>query len=177
MSAENCTDDSSAAPAEMTGHAIIAGYGVPGRAFAEWLKKRHLAFVVIEQNEIIVDRCGKTGVDIIGGDVRSPDTLIRAGIEHAAVLALCVPIESVVMEAIPVARKLNPHVRIIARVTYISSGLEAIRKGADETVVSEELAAREFVRLLDGGRATIRSAMDGTVKPTAHEPEPSAGTP
>ncbi len=156
---------------ELSGHAIIAGYGVPGRAFAEWMSKHNLAFVVIEQNETIVDRCGKTGVAIIGGDVRSEQTLLEAGIRNASVLALTIPIESVVLEAIPIARKLNPKVRIIARVSYISSGLDAVRKGADETVVAEELAAREFVRLLGGGRATFHSAADGTMKPTAHVDE------
>jgi voltage-gated potassium channel Kch len=64
----------------------------------------------------------------------------------------------VVLEAVSIARKLNPKVRIIARVQYISAGLDAVRRGADEAVVAEELAAREFVRLLEGGRSTIRSS-------------------
>jgi voltage-gated potassium channel Kch len=147
-------------------HAIIAGFGVPGRAFAEWMTHRNLPFVVIEQNELIVDRCGKTGTAIIAGDVRSEAALLHAGIERANMLALTIPMESVVLEAIAVARKLNPTIKIIARVQYISSGLDAIRRGADEAVVAEELAAREFVRLLEGGRSTIRSTPEGLLKHT-----------
>ncbi len=139
------------------GHAIIAGYGVPGRAFAEWMSHRKMPYIVIEQNEMIVDRCSATGTSIIAGDVRNEQTLIHAGVERATIIALTIPIEAVVLEAIGIVRKLNPHARIIARVQYISSGLDAVRRGADEAVVAEELAAREFVRLLDGGRSTIRS--------------------
>jgi CPA2 family monovalent cation:H+ antiporter-2 len=149
---------------DLSGHAIIAGYGVPGRAFAEWMTIRKLPYIVIEQNESIVQRCSATGASIIAGDVRSEHAMLRAGIERASLLALTVPIENVVLEAVSIARKLNPKVRIIARVQYISAGLDAVRRGADEAVVAEELAAREFVRLLEGGRSTIRSSGDGAGK-------------
>jgi voltage-gated potassium channel Kch len=147
---------------QMKDHAIIAGDGVPGRAFAEWMTLRKMPHIVIEKNESIVDRCAATGTLIIAGDCRNEQTLSRAGIEYASLLALTVPIESVVLEAVAIARKMNPSMRIIARVQYISAGLDAIRRGADEAVVAEELAAREFVRLLEGGRSTIRSSADGT---------------
>jgi voltage-gated potassium channel len=142
---------------QLTGHAIIAGYGVPGRAFAEWLSHHKQPFVIIEQNATIVDRCAATGTAIIAGDVRSEQTLLHAGIQRANTIALTVPIEAVVLDATRLARRLNPAIRIIARVQYISAGLEAVRRGANEAVVAEELAAREFVRLVEGGRSTIRS--------------------
>jgi len=147
-------------PTDLVGHVIIAGFGVPGRAFAEWMTQHKMPHIVIEKNESIVDRCSATGTPIIAGDIRSEESLLRAGIKQASSLALTVPIESVVLEAIPIARRLNPSIRIIARVQYISAGLEAVRRGADESVVAEELAAREFVRLLEGGHATIHSSAD-----------------
>jgi voltage-gated potassium channel Kch len=160
MSAEQEISDPISADERLSGHAIIAGFGVPGRAFAEWLTRRKMPFIVIEKNESIVERCGITGTTIIAGDVRSEQTLLHAGVQRAAVVALTVPIESVVLEATAIVRRLNPKARIIARVQYISAGLDAVRRGADEAVVAEELAAREFVRLLEGGRSTIRSAED-----------------
>jgi voltage-gated potassium channel Kch len=148
-------------PPQLKDHAIVAGFGVPGRAFAEWMSLHKMPHIVIEKNASIVDRCSATGTPIIVGDIRSETSLLAAGIERASLLALTVPIESVVLEAVSIARKLNPTVRIIARVQYISAGLDAVRRGADEAVVAEELAAREFVRLLEGGRSTIRSSADG----------------
>ncbi len=78
--------------------------------------------------------------------------------ERAAIFAIAVPVEAVALEAVRVARELNAKVRIIARCTYISGGLEAARRGADETIFAEEIAAKEFVRLLDGGHASIRAS-------------------
>lgn len=164
MTAEQQDSKSPADFASLTGHAIIAGYGVPGRAFAEWMTQRNLPYIVIEQNESIVERCSATGTTIIAGDVRSEQTLRYAGVERAAIVALTVPIESVVLEATLIARRLNPKARIIARVQYISAGLDAVKRGADEAVVAEELAAREFVRLLEGGRSTIRSADERNIR-------------
>jgi voltage-gated potassium channel len=151
---------SPASPSELSNHAIVAGFGVPGRAFADAMAKKNIPCIVIERNEAIVERCQNINVQIIAGDVRSEQVLQRAGIERAAIIALAVPIEAVVLEAISIVRKLNPTARIIARVQYISAGLDAVKRGADEAVVAEELAAREFVRLLQGGRSTIRSDDD-----------------
>jgi voltage-gated potassium channel Kch len=161
MSEEIETEINTPAPSELVGHAIIAGFGVPGRAFAEWMTLHKMPHVVIEQNESIVERCAGSGTLIIAGDIRSEQALLHAGIKTAALIALTVPIESIVLEAVAIARRLNPTIRIIARVQYISAGLESVRRGADEAVVAEELAAREFVRLLEGGRSTIRSSSDG----------------
>ncbi len=164
MSENDQPQPASTTPIDLANHAIIAGFGVPGRAFAEWMTLHKKPHIVIEKNESIVERCSNSGTSIIAGDIRSEHALLHAGIKKASLLALTVPIESVVLEAVSIARRLNPTIRIIARVQYISAGLDAVRRGADEAVVAEELAAREFVRLLEGGRSTIRSSADGAGK-------------
>jgi voltage-gated potassium channel Kch len=131
-----------------SGPAIIAGFGVPGRAVAEWMADRKIPYSVIEKNGQIVDRCSLTGTPIIAGDVQDEAVLRKAGIEQAGIFAITVPVEAVVLAAVGIARRLNPRVYIIARCTFISGGLEAHRLGANETIVAEELAAREFVRRL-----------------------------
>ena len=130
-------------------HAIIAGFGVPGRAVAEWLTKHSIPYVVIEQNKSIVDRCSASGVTIVGGDTRDQQVLLRAGIDRADIFAVAVPDEAAVLQAVQAARALNPKLQIIARCTFISGGLEAVRRGADQTIVAEQIVAREFMRLLD----------------------------
>ena len=144
-------------PAHNPGHAIIAGFGVPGRAIAEWMAKQHIPYVVIEQNPGVVTRCGRGGVPILAGDAQDERVLLEAGIQRAAIFAIAVPIESVVLDAVTVARRLNPTIRIIARCSFISGGLEASRRGANDVIVAEEIAAREFVRLLNGGQGTLRA--------------------
>ncbi len=141
-------------------HAIVAGFGVPGRNCADWLARQGHAYVVIEQNASTVDRCGRTGVPIIAGDARDEATLREAGIERAGLVAVTIPDEAVALAIVTAARKLNPTARILARVNHVSIAMEAVKQGADEAVVAEELAAREFVRLLEGGRSSFR-AHDG----------------
>src|SRR3954470_4079300 len=102
MSGSGCDNGQS-----LHGHAIIAGFGVPGRAAADVLAAHHTPFCVVELNPQTVERCSHVGVHIIAGDVCDADTLKRAGVEHATLLVLAVPSDPAVLEAISVARKLN----------------------------------------------------------------------
>jgi voltage-gated potassium channel Kch len=135
-------------------HAIIAGFGVPGRVAADLLASRHMPFCVVELNPKTVERCSHVGVHIIAGDVCDEETLRRAGVERATLLVLAVPSDPAVLEAVRLARGLNPTVRIIARCRFISSGMEAHRRGADLVIVEEQIVAQELERMLD---ASIRN--------------------
>jgi voltage-gated potassium channel Kch len=126
---------------------IIAGFGIPGRFIAELLDYHEVPYTVIETNAEVVHRC--TTVRMIEGDVRDEKVLREAGIESADLLAITLPVESVVHQAIEVARRLRPDIRIAARVNYTSAGLTAQKLGADHVIVEVLLAAREFFRLIE----------------------------
>ena len=133
----------------LNGHAVIAGFGVPGRAAAEYLAAHQLPFCVIELNPQTVARCSLTGVHIIAGDVCDEQTLRRAGVERASLVVLAVPSDPAVLDAIRIARRLNSTARIVARCRFISSGMEAHRRGADDVVVEEQAVARDITRVLE----------------------------
>lgn len=128
-------------------HVIIAGYGIPGRAVAEALDACHIPYCVLELNAATVRRCVKSGVHIVEGDVKDPDVLRSAHIETAAALVIAIPDEKAALEATRVARQLNPRMKIISRTHYISAGLEARHRGADEVVVAEQVVAVEMSRI------------------------------
>lgn len=134
---------------EFSGHAIIAGFGVPGRAVADLLAARQMPFCVIELNPQTVERCSHIGVHIIAGDVCAEEILRRAGVERATLLVLAVPSDAAVLEAVRLARRLSGSIRILARCRFISSGMEAHRRGASEVIVEEQIVAREFTRLVE----------------------------
>ena len=142
-----------AAVCDLDRHAIICGYGLPGRAVARALEAQHIHYCIIELNPATVDRCARTGVQIIRGDARDPETLRRAGIERAIILALAIPNDTVVLEAVKSAREVNPSVYIIARCHFTSAGFEAQRRGANEVVVAEQVVANEFSRLIEARRS------------------------
>lgn len=132
-------------------YAVIAGFGLAGRAVADILDAQRVPYCVIELNAQTVARCERNGVQIIEGSVTDPEVLKRAGVERATLFAVTVPDEQVALAAVEAARGLNPTVRIVARLTYTSTGMKALRAGANEVVVAEKVVASEFSRIFDGG--------------------------
>lgn len=129
--------------------ALIAGFGVPGRAAADALKAAGVPFVIIELNPANVDRCSRAGLPMICGDVRDEQILRQAGICHASLLILAMPDDAVCLAAIEAARKLNPTVKIVARCTFTSAGLQAGARGAAHVIVAEQVVARELTQVLE----------------------------
>lgn len=132
----------------LVGHAVIAGFGVPGRAVADLLHAQGVPFCVIESNDETVERCRKSGLRMVEGSAKDPAALRKAGLERAALFVCTVPDDTAMYEAVKEARRMNPSIRIVARCRYVSSGLEAAQRGADEVVVEEHAVARMFERLL-----------------------------
>jgi voltage-gated potassium channel Kch len=132
----------------LAGHAVIAGYGLPGRAVAEALREAGVAFCVIERNADTVRRCLRGGVRIIAGDATDERVLRDAGVDRAILFAATMPNDQAVVDAVAQARRINASVRILARCEYMSNGLKATRKGADDVVVAERVVADAFKSLV-----------------------------
>jgi CPA2 family monovalent cation:H+ antiporter-2 len=131
-----------------SGHAIIAGFGVPGRIVADILESRGTPYTVIETNAATINRAEKSGRRLVCGDASDPDILRKAGIETALLMVIAIPTEKAALESTRQARQLNPTIHIITRTHFTSAGMEAQRLGANEVVVAEQAVAREFQRLL-----------------------------
>jgi len=125
-------------------HAIIIGFGVPGRAAAEVLDLAGVAYIVIELNAVTVARLGKAHTRCIEGDGRDAESLRSAGIESARLVLVAIPDERRALEIVSAVRQINTTVHIVARCHYTSSGLEALRLGATEVVVAEQAVALEL---------------------------------
>jgi len=125
----------------ISGHVVVAGYGVPGRVVGEFLTAHQISYCVIELNAQVVHRC-EHQVPIIEGDVTNESVLRRAGIERCSMFAITVPSDPAV------ARRLNPTVPIMARCRFISTGMEARRRGANQVVIEEQAVAEHFLRAL-----------------------------
>jgi voltage-gated potassium channel Kch len=128
------------------GHIIVVGYGLPGRAVIARARLRGLPCVVIERNPETVARCGKSVEHMIAGDARQTDVLRSAG-DHAT-LVLTIPDDEATLAIIELARSLAPDLHIVARCTYTSASLKAMRFGA-EVVVAEQVVAAEMDDFMD----------------------------
>lgn len=138
--------DPDRAVAGLTGHGIIVGFGIPGRAAANLFESRGFPFCVVEMNPATVERCATAGLLILQGDAADEQVLRRAGIERAAVLALAMPNETAVLDVVALARRLSPAVRILARCRHVSTAIEAARRGANDVLSEEQVVAEAFAR-------------------------------
>jgi voltage-gated potassium channel Kch len=126
---------------------IVAGYGLPGRSLVESLARRQIDYRVIELNPTACDRASAGGVKMIPGDASDPQVLRKAEVERATLVVLMLPSDEIVLRAVTQIRAMNPSVHIIARCAFTSTGLEAQRRGANQSIVAEQLVARELMQL------------------------------
>src|SRR3954470_24544888 len=84
----------------LTGHAVIAGFGVPGRAVADLIHTQGMSFCVIEKNDDTVERCRKSGLCMVEGDAGDAVVLRKAGLERAVLFACTVPNDAAMYEAV-----------------------------------------------------------------------------
>jgi voltage-gated potassium channel Kch len=124
------------------------GFGLSGRSCANALLAQHVSICVIEKNAVTVERCALGGLQIMQGDASDEETLRQAGIEHASEVAITIPEEEGTLQVLDRVRRMNPKVHVIARCTFVSGGMEAIRRGANEVVVAEQVVAGEFSRIM-----------------------------
>jgi Trk K+ transport system NAD-binding subunit len=125
-------------------YVVIAGYGLPGRTLVESLSRANIEHVVVELNPQACQRAGAGGVRMIAGSAADPEILRQAQVERATLVALMVPSDEVVLAAIVHVRRLNPTAHIIARCSFTSTGLEAMKRGANDSIVAEQVIAREL---------------------------------
>src|SRR5688572_16126006 len=129
-------------------HVIIVGFGLSGRAVVNNVIEQGASYTVIENNVEVVERCLPGGLHIIQGDARDEEVLRQAGIDRATDVAVTVPDDEMTLAVVEQARKMNATTRIIARCTFVSGGMEAARRGADDTVIAEQVVATEFGRMI-----------------------------
>jgi len=136
-------------------HILVAGYGRTGRAVAGVLRAAGLPVVVIELNHAIFNDLRSGGVPSLWGDVTSEEILRAAGLKHSRMLILTVPDGYTVRLATERARRLAPHVPVIARAERIPLIRELRRLGAASAVLPEFEGGMEMAR-----QAMLRSGID-----------------
>lgn len=126
------------------GPVIVVGFGLAGRCVADLLDCSSVPFTIIERNPVTVETQRALGRRIIEGDAADADTLIKAGLHQASILALTIPDEDAVLAAISLARRLSPSIHIIARTNYSSKGMKASQVGANDVIKAEQAVALQF---------------------------------
>jgi monovalent cation:H+ antiporter-2, CPA2 family len=135
--------------------AVIIGFGPTGRAVVRLLRDNGIEPTVIELNMEAVRALREDGIDAIYGDATRPETLEAAGVARAASLILGSAGMANSTEVIRAARGLNPHVRVLARASYLRDVPALKEAGANSVYSGEAEVALAFIEdILDRIGAT-----------------------
>lgn len=128
-------------------HVIVLGLGHVGLNVARTLVDMGFEVVGVD-TKVSLDldnTLNAMGVPVIVGDGRSETILEKAGIHHADAFMACTSIDYVNLEAIMMARDMNPDVRIVARMFDGRSASQLKRfMGVKAVMSSAQLAAPVF---------------------------------
>ena len=133
----------------LTGHTIIAGYGLNGRNLARTLRATRIPYTVLEVNADTIRKARDEGEPIIYGDITREDTLLRAGADCARVIVFAISDFAATRMAIRFVRKINPSAFILVRTRYAAEVDELLALGADQVIAEEfETSIEIFSRVL-----------------------------
>ena len=120
---------------EITGHAIICGYGRIGQTLARELKAASFPFLIVDNNAERVALAHSHHFQALIGDAGSEETMNEAHIERAAVLATVLPSDMVNVFITLTARNMRPDLRIIARAEDPATEKKLRQAGANEIIL------------------------------------------
>lgn len=119
----------------ISGHAIICGYGRIGQILAAELAHADFPFVVVDTDATRLAMAEASGYLFVKGSATEEETLLRAHVERATVLATVLPQDTLNVFITLTARNLNRQLRIIARGEQPSTEKKLKQAGADEVVL------------------------------------------
>ncbi len=124
--------------AALSGHVIVAGFGLGGRTVVESLERTGQRPVIVEVDPQIVARERAAGRLVVFGDVSRPAVLEHASVATACALVLLVSDPVASEKATEIARTLRKDLPIVLRTHLAAEAAAAIRPSME--VLSEEWA-------------------------------------
>ena len=134
---------------KMEGHVIICGYGRNGKQCTIELAEHNQPFIVVEQNEDVINQIREDGVDLfIHGDATHDDILERAGITRAKALITTFPNDADNTFVVLTARSLNSKMTIISRASDDHSDAKLKRAGASNVIMPDKIGGIRMAKLV-----------------------------
>jgi CPA2 family monovalent cation:H+ antiporter-2 len=134
--------------AAMSGHVVIAGYGISGRGVSRVLREEGRPYIHLEMNSEVVRRARAAGEAIIFGDAASPEVLHAAQLEKADAMVVAINDPSSLNRIARAVRQVNPDIYIIVRTRFVLEMEELFAAGADEVIPDEIEASLQLATSL-----------------------------
>ncbi|WP_340076766.1 potassium channel protein [Leptobacterium sp. I13] len=132
---------------QMKNHIIICGFGRNGKQAAAKLKAYRRPFVVIENDEGVIEE-NEADILFVKGDANNDETLIDAGIERAQCLITTLPNDSDNLFVVLSSRQLNKTIYIISRASQETSQSKLQLAGANKTIMPDKIGGDHMASLV-----------------------------
>jgi voltage-gated potassium channel len=136
-----------AAIGRLNGHYILCGYGRVGRQVAREFAADGVPFVIVEQDQDVLEECLAEGNLALLGEASEDEVLEEAGIQRAGGLIAAVDSDADNVFVVLSARKLNPKLHIVARASSEESAAKLEIAGADRTLSPYAVGGRRLASL------------------------------
>ncbi len=137
-------------PTQLTGHAVLVGYGRVGSLVGEALLKAGRPLLVIEERAEIAAALKAKGVETIAGNATSAPVARAANIPKARWLVVAIPNGLEAGEIVEQARAANPTLEILAR-AHSDAEVDYLKGfGADFIIMGEREIAQAMIGHLLG---------------------------
>ena len=133
---------------KLNDHFIVCGAGRVGMRIAQKLQHSKVPFVVIEEQEAVVERLKEQNIRVVYGCATEELVLRRAGIERAKGLATAIGSDPENVYISLMARELNPTVCIVARANSAEVEPRLRQAGANRVISPDMIGSRQMANAL-----------------------------
>lgn len=135
----------------LTGHAVLIGFGRVGTMVADGLAKTGMAVLVIENSDDALAQAQGGGFATIGGNAADPAVLRRANLAKAASLIVAIPNAFEAGQIVEQSHRANAKLSVLARAHTDQEVQYLLARGADVAILGENELARGILDRLTAG--------------------------
>ena len=129
---------------------LVIGGGKVGRAVAQALREREVSVHIVDRDASLVSDLADIADRVVCGNASDREVLMEAGLAEAPSVVLTTNDDAINIFLTVYCRRLNPHARIVSRITH-ERNLEAIHRAGAEFVLSySTLAVTSLMSLVHG---------------------------
>lgn len=142
--------ESAQAGAPLSGHVVIAGFGLNGQNLGRVLTETRIPFVVVDLSPDRFQIARSLNYPSIFGDATHREVMEKAGLERAAMLVLAISDPAATRRAVAMAHCLNRELDILVRTRHVEEIDDLYRLGAKQVIAEElETSVEIFARVLE----------------------------
>ncbi len=133
------------APPEVANPVVIAGYGRVGQNITQGLQETEVPYTIVEIDPEIISRLRYQGIACLYGDASNAHVLDKLNLKKVKALVITFPDPLAVMTTAQAALRINPKLKIVARVHRAIDAKSLRKLGVRELVSPEYEASLEFL--------------------------------